>query len=37
MIPVVPAITAAIHAAAGVWIDTLPASPERVLAALDSR
>ncbi len=37
MIPVVPAITAAIHAAAGVWIDALPASPERVLAALESR
>jgi CO/xanthine dehydrogenase Mo-binding subunit len=34
MIPVVPAITAAIHAACGVWIDELPASPMRVLAAL---
>jgi len=37
MIPVVPAITAAIHAASGVWVDALPASPERVLAALESR
>ena len=37
MIPVVPAITAAIHAACGVWIDTLPATPERVLAALEGR
>lgn len=37
MIPVVPAITAAIHAACGVWIDELPASPERVLAALAQR
>jgi CO/xanthine dehydrogenase Mo-binding subunit len=37
MIPVVPAITAAIHAAVGVWIDALPASPERVLAALAAR
>ena len=37
MIPVVPAITAAIHAAAGVWVDSLPASPERVLAALESQ
>ena len=36
MIPVVPAITAAIHDAAGVWIDAIPASPERVLAALAS-
>jgi CO/xanthine dehydrogenase Mo-binding subunit len=37
MIPVVPAITAAIHAACGVWIDTLPATPERVRAALAER
>jgi CO/xanthine dehydrogenase Mo-binding subunit len=37
MIPVVPAITAAIHAACGVWIDELPASPLRVLAALAQR
>ncbi len=34
MIAVVPAITAAIHAACGVWIDELPATPERVRAAL---
>ena len=34
MIPVVPAIIAAIHNACGVWIDTLPASPERVREAL---
>jgi CO/xanthine dehydrogenase Mo-binding subunit len=34
MIPVVPAITAAIHAACGVWIDELPATPLRVLAAI---
>ena len=34
MIPIVPAITAAIHAACGVWIDELPASPLRVLEAL---
>ena len=34
MIPVVPAITAAIHSACGVWIDELPASPLRVLAAI---
>jgi CO/xanthine dehydrogenase Mo-binding subunit len=36
MIPVVPAITAAIHDAIGVWIDEIPASPEHVLAALAS-
>jgi CO/xanthine dehydrogenase Mo-binding subunit len=29
-----PAIVAAIHDATGVWIDSLPASPERILAAL---
>ena len=34
MIPIVPAITAAIHDACGVWIDALPASPERVRVAL---
>jgi CO/xanthine dehydrogenase Mo-binding subunit len=34
MIAVVPALTAAIHSATGVWIDELPAVPERVLAAL---
>jgi CO/xanthine dehydrogenase Mo-binding subunit len=34
MIPVVPAITAAIYDACGVWIDTLPASPEQVRDAL---
>lgn len=34
MIPVVPAITAAIHDACGIWIDQLPASPDRIRAAL---
>ncbi len=34
MIPVVPAITAAIYDACGVWIDELPASPDKVRAAL---
>ena len=29
-----PAVVAAIHDATGVWIDDLPASPERILAAL---
>ena len=28
-----PAVVAAIHDATGVWIDELPASPERILAA----
>jgi len=30
-----PAVVAAIHDAIGVWIPDLPASPERILAALD--
>ena len=29
-----PAVVAAIHDATGVWIHDLPASPERILAAL---
>ena len=29
-----PAVVAAIHDATGVWIHELPASPERILAAL---
>jgi CO/xanthine dehydrogenase Mo-binding subunit len=34
MIPVVPAITAAIHDSCGVWMDTLPAIPDRVRTAI---
>ncbi|HEX8939039.1 MAG TPA: xanthine dehydrogenase family protein molybdopterin-binding subunit [Candidatus Limnocylindrales bacterium] len=30
-----PAVVAAIHDATGVWVDELPATPERVLAALE--
>jgi CO/xanthine dehydrogenase Mo-binding subunit len=33
-LPVAPAIAAAIHDAAGVWIDSFPFTPERVLRAL---
>ena len=29
-----PAVVAAIHDATGAWIDDLPATPERILAAL---
>jgi CO/xanthine dehydrogenase Mo-binding subunit len=32
-----PAVVAAIHDAVGVWIMELPATPERILAALDAR
>jgi len=35
MLPVVPALTAAIQAATGAWVDRLPALPERVLIAVD--
>ena len=31
-----PAVVAAIHDATGVWIHDLPASPERILAAMDT-
>ena len=32
-----PAIAAAIHDAVGVWVTEMPATPERVLRALDAR
>ena len=32
-----PAVVAAIHDAVGVWIHELPATPERILAALAAR
>ncbi len=32
-----PAVVAAIHDATGVWIHKLPATPERILAAMDAR
>lgn len=37
MVPVAPAILNAIHNATGVWITTLPATPEKVLAALQAK
>jgi CO/xanthine dehydrogenase Mo-binding subunit len=33
-IPLAPAVTAAVHAATGVWFDQFPLTPERVLRAL---
>lgn len=36
MVPVAPAILNAIHDATGVWITELPATPEKVLAALQA-
>jgi putative selenate reductase molybdopterin-binding subunit len=34
---VAPAIIDAIHDAVGIWITQLPATPERVLSALESQ
>jgi CO/xanthine dehydrogenase Mo-binding subunit len=34
MLPFAPAIAAAVHDATGVWIDSIPMTPERVVAAL---
>jgi CO/xanthine dehydrogenase Mo-binding subunit len=36
LIPLAPAICAAIHDATGVWIDEIPLTPDRVVAALRS-
>lgn len=36
MIPLAPAIVAALHDATGVWLDGLPLTPGRVLAALNA-
>ena len=33
-LPFVPALTAAMHAATGVWFDDFPLTPERVLEGL---
>lgn len=33
-IPLAPALTAALHAATGVWLDSLPLTPEKVATAL---
>ena len=33
-LPLAPAITAAVHAATGVWFDEFPLTPERVLRGL---
>jgi len=37
LLPVIPAVTNALHDALGVWVDEVPITPERVLAALDGR
>ena len=35
--PMAPAIMAAINDACGIWIDTLPAKPEKILTALQEK
>jgi CO/xanthine dehydrogenase Mo-binding subunit len=37
LVPLLPAIASAIHDATGVWVTRQPITPERVLAALNSR
>ena len=37
MVPTAPAILGAIHHATGVWVQQLPASPERISAAISSQ
>ncbi|MCL4561154.1 MAG: xanthine dehydrogenase family protein molybdopterin-binding subunit [Chloroflexi bacterium] len=37
LLPLAPAITAAVHSAIGVWIDSFPLTPERVLTAIKEK
>jgi len=37
LLPVIPALTAAVHDALGVWIDETPLTPEKVLRALEAK
>lgn len=37
LLPVPPAVVAAVHEALGVWVDEIPITPEKVLRALDAR
>ena len=37
LLPVVPAVAAAIYDALGVWLDEIPITPEKVLRALEAR
>jgi 4-hydroxybenzoyl-CoA reductase subunit alpha len=36
LLPVIPALNAAVHDALGVWVDEVPVTPEKVLRALES-
>ena len=37
LLPVIPALANAVHDAVGVWIDEVPITPDKVLAALEGR
>jgi hypothetical protein len=37
LLPVPPALVAALHDALGVWIDEIPITPEKVLRALEAK
>jgi len=37
LLPVIPAVNAAVHDALGVWIDETPITPEKVLRALEAK
>jgi 4-hydroxybenzoyl-CoA reductase subunit alpha len=37
LLPVIPALNAALHDALGVWIDEIPVTPEKVLKALEAK
>ena len=37
LLPVVPAVNAAVHDALGIWVDEIPVTPEKVLKALDEK
>ena len=37
LLPVAPALVAAVHDALGVWVDEVPVTPDKVLRALDAR
>jgi 4-hydroxybenzoyl-CoA reductase subunit alpha len=37
LLPVPPALVAAVHDALGIWVDEIPVTPEKVLRALDAK
>jgi CO/xanthine dehydrogenase Mo-binding subunit len=37
LLPVIPAVTSAVFDAVGVWVDEVPLTPEKIVAALEGR